>query len=397
MTSTIDQVDQTEAKNSTHKAEVVEVNFRKHENADSLSVTEVFGGYTYVGRNEDWAGVRKGIFILPDSLVDILRPEFAFLADSANSEGYARIKARRLRGVVSYGLMIPAPDDARVGEDWSDRLGILHYNPPEKHEQDRSNKLGLGAEDSSGPDVVAYKYDIEAFLRHHHGFVAGEPVYCHEKADGTSFRAVFWGDRMHCGSRTNWKKRFPTFDHVTVDGLVARGVPPEKAQEIAERVRSKPAQKNVYWDALERNPVVEQFCREHPGVVVYGEVAGNTNCIKYGFPEGNRLLVFDLLRDGRWVDAEEARAWTDDYDSFPWVPCLKEDGAATEDGRLLQAIPYSLDLVKRLAEGPTTIKEAKAGVIREGCVVRPKSERTEGRGWRLCLKCINPTFLEKYR
>jgi hypothetical protein len=62
---------------------------------------------------------------------------------------------------------------------------------------------------------------------------------------------------------------------------------------------------------------------------------------------------------------------------------------------IIQPFPYSFDLVKKLAEGQTTVAGAKAQVIREGVVVRPMQERWERRCGRVLLKCVNPEFLSK--
>src|SRR5437773_1584681 len=67
---------------STHRAEVVPVVLEKHPNADALSIVKIYdGGYQCIVRTEDWVGKDKGVYIQPDSLVPLIQPEFAFLAD----------------------------------------------------------------------------------------------------------------------------------------------------------------------------------------------------------------------------------------------------------------------------------------------------------------------------
>jgi tRNA-binding EMAP/Myf-like protein len=56
--------------------------------------------------------------------VDSTRLEFAFLA------GHERIKVKKLRGIVSQGLLVKAPSHAKEGDDVMADLGVRHYVPP---------------------------------------------------------------------------------------------------------------------------------------------------------------------------------------------------------------------------------------------------------------------------
>lgn len=366
--------------NSGHRVEVVPVELRKHPNADSLSVVPIYG-YTYVARTADWTGVTRGAWIPPDNTVDVRRPEFAFLAETAK-DGRARIKARKLRGIVSYGLMVPVPDDTPLGEDWREKLGVEHYNPPEPGSAGSPrDKFFVGGEVAPAPVVYSPKYDVDSLLRYHHLFEEGEPTIVSEKIDGANARYVFHDGKMHCGSRTEWKKEYPSYEHVTVEGLVAKGVDPERAETIVANLKAKPRKKNLWWELLEKTPALEAFCRTHPDMVVYGEIFGNTNAIKYGLPEGNRFAAFDILHDSCWLDFQEALDLAVPA-GLPWVPILAH-------------IPYNLEAIKALAEGPTTVPEAKPGTIREGVVVRPLKERQDPHLGRVCLKCVSVAYLEK--
>ena len=114
---------------STHKCEVVPVVLEKHPNADTLSVVQVFG-YPVVVRTADWEGKTKGVYLPPDSVVDVTRPEFAFLASGTKTQH--RVKAIKLRGVYSFGLLMPVADDAEIGDDWAELYGVEHYEPAMK-------------------------------------------------------------------------------------------------------------------------------------------------------------------------------------------------------------------------------------------------------------------------
>jgi RNA ligase (TIGR02306 family) len=374
---------------STHKVEVVPVALEPHPNADSLSVVRVFG-YTCLVRTEDWRGITTAAYLPPDSVVDTTRPEFRFLADQAKVDGSARIKAKKLRGVVSFGLLVPAPDGAALGDDVADLLGVTHYEPPLEHEKRGGGSLYTGGEIAPAPALFTVKYDVDAFRRYHHLFVAGEPVLVTEKLDGASARYVWHDGKMHVGSRNEWKKEFPDYAHVTVSSLMCqatangRPIDRDRAEEIIAKLHSQQARRNLWWDLLGKTPALEKFCRDHPDTIVHGEVYGSVNCIKYGLPDGNRFAAFDLMRDGQWIEALVARDLLAAAD-VPQVPTL-------DCGR-----GYDFDTVCALAEGPTAAPDAKQGTIREGCVVKPLTERRDEHIGRVCFKAVSAAFLERYR
>ena len=60
-------------------------------------------------------------------------------------------------------------------------------------------------------------------------------------------------------------------------------------------------------------------------------------------------------------------------------------------------MPYDFDTICELAEGPTLVKHAKEGTIREGVVVSPIEERSDPHLGRCKLKVVSGAYLEKYR
>lgn len=373
--------------NSSRRAEVVEVHLTPHPNADTLSVVPVYA-YTYVAKTAEWQGVRRAAWVPPDTVVDTRRPEFASLAPQADARGMFRVRAKKLRGVVSYGLLVPVPDDTPVGADRWVALGLEHYQPAERGPGGKK-ALFSPEENVQGPPLFFDPpvYDLEHLLRYPELFRPGEPVAVHEKLDGRNCRYVWSGGRMHCGSRHAWKAEYPAFRHVTAESLRARGVPEEQVQEILARL-ARPQERTIEHEVLARHEAVTAFCRSHPGLVVYGEIHGRTNLIKYGFPDVNRFAAFDLFdsSSGAWLDWEDARVLAAEH-GLPWAPRL-HDGPT---------VPFDLDWLLGRLEGDTLAEGAAAGVMREGLVVRPARERRDPRLGRVALKAVSPAFLEKYR
>ncbi len=326
---------------STHKVEIVPVSLEPHPNADSLSIVRVYG-YQVVVRTCDWKGVTVGAYLPPDSLVDTARPEFAFLKTEGRCK--ERIKAKKLRSVVSFGLLVPAPSGYAVGDDVASVLGVEHYEPP-------VNSLSSGGEAVSVPGPLSHlsKYDIDSLRRYASVFNAGERVLLTEKIHGANARFCYIGNTFYCGSRTEWKK--------------------DDA-------------KNMWWKALDNTPQLNVFCRDHQNYVVYGEVYGDVQSFRYGCKKGEvRFAAFDVydLEQGCFVNAIETRDLLADY-SVPQVP-------------LLSVCDYDFGAVCAFAEGRSTMDGADH--IREGCVVKPLIERWDQSVGRVILKVVGAGYLEK--
>lgn len=367
---------------STHLAEVVAVVPRRHENADSLSVVDI-DGYSCVIRTEDWVGRSKAVYIPPDSLVEAKRPEFAFLAKDVRADGYVRVKARKLRGVLSFGLLVPAPDDAVLGEDWADRLGVVHYDP-EIHSENKNERGGITAsgEVASAPNVYHVKYDLEAGRKYAKTmFKSGEPVMVFEKVDGESSRFVFTDGQMHVGSRTTWKKEYPTYSHLNVDELAERMGSVARAEEVLRKLASQPPEQNKWWATFRKYPQLQAFCEAHPNFVVHGELYGGKGGMKYGHQNGElSLALFDIMHNGQFMDSDECEALAKGY-NLPWAPLVAGP------------IPFDFDQICSLAEGKTTFPGVSHPM--EGVVVRPVKERRHDRYGRCVLKWVGAGYLER--
>lgn len=304
-----------------------------HPNADSLSVVRVFDGYTVCVRTADWEGVELGAYVPPDSVCPTDRPAFAFLGDRP------RIKVKKLRGIVSMGLLVPAPEGSAMGDDVAEVLGVTHYDPPEP--------LSTGGDLASPPKGFHPVYDLEGLRRYASVFTPGEPVFVTEKIHGANARFTYSPESgFHCGSRTQWK-----------------------AEEDS----------NLWWRALRETPALSDFLTSSPGVTVYGEVFGQVQDLKYGAGKGEiRFAAFDILTGAVWLDAEDARELAP---NLPWVPTVA------------RALPFDLERVLALAEGPSLVLGADH--LREGCVVKPMTERTDPTVGRVCLKVVGNGYLER--
>jgi RNA ligase (TIGR02306 family) len=406
----------------THKVEVVPVRLEPHPNADRLSVVRVYN-FTVCVNTADWQGVEKAAYVQPDSVMPDT-PEYRFLKDTAAlrkereeleaklaaehesdlcrldydekskaleakidaNTKHLRITVRKLRGVISMGMLIPVPpcehcaygavpvdrrhemDDlegtkvlctnqAQIGDDIADALGITHYDPPPVEERYAGDDVA-----SAPPMVYAPKYDVESVYKYAGCFEAGEPVYVSEKLDGQNARFVTtWGEpyvedtpggqrkqvtpvNFHAGSRTEWKK---------------------------EEGGSN------WWKVLRSNLWLENWVLDNPDLVVYGEVFGWVQSLRYGAKPGELFFrAFDIMEGTKFWDAEK-------FVSLPREHRVPDLGV----------MPFDFEKLQALADGPSLIKGANH--MREGIVIKPLRERQHPQLGRVMVKMVSNAYLEK--
>jgi RNA ligase (TIGR02306 family) len=318
---------------STHKVEVVPVVLEPHPNADTLSIVRVWG-YACCVRTEDWKDRAIGAYIPPDSVVPAT-PEFAFL------DGHSRIKARKFRGVMSQGLLHPAPEGAQIGDDVAEALGVTHYEPPEVYE------LRTGGETESPPFHTS-KYDIDSGYRYGHLMEDGEEVVATEKIHGANATFCYHNGRMWSKSHREWKK-------------------PESGA--------------IWWKVQEQDPFIREWCEEHPDLCLCGEVFGQVQDLKYGSKPGQLFFrAFDVMRlDGTFLD----------YDEFAAIV------PAGFRCPLVYRGPYSIEKMREVCDGKSLVPGADN--LREGVVVGPVKERWDARLGRVKVKFVSPAYLERSR
>lgn len=331
---------------STYIAPVIELSPEKHPDADSLSIQKV-GGWTVCIKTSDWMNEdgslkhKKAAYIEPDTLVT-KREEFKWLWDSGvanlTAEQY-RVKAKKLRGVSSFGFLIPVSDDKEVGQNLWEELELDRWQPPEPSDNGQSVKP---------PRRDFSKYDLENIKNYTDLFEEGEYVYAFEKIHGQNMRVTFQEDQIFVGSRSMWKANVPGSD---------------------------------FWNSFKAHPTLEYFIRDNPHYCVFGESYGNVPGFAYDCKQGERKFAcFDILdtNTNKWLSPKEL---------------IDVCGAARiPTAPLLYEGPFNMDKVFELAEGKSTLNTKH---VREGVVVSPAVDRTTTRGQRVKLKCVGLGYFER--
>lgn len=327
---------------STHAVRVIEIaEVRPHQNAERLEIVPI-GGWQAVTRKGQFKPGDRAIYVEPDYVVPTTAPEFAFLAREGKADH--RLKAVKLRGVISFGLLIEVPDrlaGKAVGDDVMADLGVSRYVPPARPFRGGSDDHELPFDDR--PQVIDSKFDIESLSNYGDLFMPGEPVHVTEKIDGGNARFVHVGGTLYMGSRSRWLR--PDKDH--------------------------------FWSrACAASPGVADWCRANEGKVLYGEVYGPVQSLKYGLSEPRFIAFAARAQNGNWCNWSALRSSLMEC-GVPAVPDLYEG-------------PFDIEAIKALAEQDSRV--GPPGHMMEGVVIVPMTERQDERVGRVALKHISQRF-----
>jgi RNA ligase (TIGR02306 family) len=331
---------------STFTCPVVRVTgITKHPNADTLSITTVEGCPTIFG-TEMFKEGDLAIYVPVDAVVPETVPGTEFLGK------HRRIKAKKLRGIFSMGLLLPIkglfpitveysgnqyiPED---GANVAEVLGITKYEEPEP--------IFMQTGNCSAPKTISSPpvYDVESFRKYHHLFEPGEEVYISEKIHGTNARFVYWDGQLYCGSHKTWKTQDDN---------------------------------NLWWKVAKAYNLEERLKRD-PGMILYGEIYGNVQDLKYG-AKLNELFfrAFDVYHTGvgQWLSYLPFICFCDELE-IPRVPTLYKG-------------PYlGFDDLAIFAAGNSTL----ADHIKEGFVIKPTMERWNNEIGRTIAKLVSDAYL----
>jgi RNA ligase (TIGR02306 family) len=327
---------------STHEVKIIEIKeVRPHDNADRLCIVPV-GGWSCVVGKEQFVPGSKAIYIEPDYVVPLDRPEFAFLKKPDSDKTEHRLKAIRLRGVVSFGLLIPVPEGLAgraVNDNVMEDLGIRRYEPPVKE---------AGADELPGdqwPKVYASKFDVESLNANDGILQDGELVIATEKIHGANARYLFSDGVFYMGSRTRWLK--PDVGH-------------------------------IWKRAADGCPQIAEFCRANPDTVLYGEVFGSVQELKYGLDKGKvAFAAFAASSGGDWIDIPELHGALEPF-GVPYAPIVYEG-------------PFDRAKIAEEAEADSIVANIK-GHMMEGVVIVPVTERRDDHIGRVALKLISNRY-----
>jgi RNA ligase (TIGR02306 family) len=355
---------------STHEVRVIRIGeIEKHPNADKLGLVRI-GGYTCAVALGQFKPGDLAAYIEPDYVVPDA-PEYAFLGS------HRRIKSKKLRGTWSQGLLMPAPAGANEGDNVMGAMRITRYEPPQPGES-RPGRNGAKTGNSQAEKPHASLagvavYDLENLRKHANEIAEGDFVVITEKIHGCNARYAYRNGRMWVGSRTQWRK---SGQQSWWDKLKTRVT---RWWRKSKRPNTDLNAGNVWWRVLDTHPWIVEWCKANQDCVLFGEVFGDVQDLKYGAENGQLFFrAFDVMRDSKFVDA---------------VTFNSELGlTAAQRAPVLYTGPYARKLAEDLALKDSVLPGAKH--LSEGVVVKPLQERRGGCG-RVALKLVSDRYLSR--
>lgn len=335
-----------EAKVIPFKKEFLKV----HDNADKLAIFCVPDTNFVVCINKtDWLTPEgeplydRCVYIEPDTIVDTDRPEFLWLkgiTGKLNESNKYRVKAKKLRGVNSFGFLIKLQDDANyeIGTDLWDVLGLEHWNPPEPS-GDNGQSVRAPARDFS-------QYDVENLKKYSRVF-EGKEIVATLKIHGQNMRVCFQDEQVYVGSRSFWK--------ADVEG-------------------------SDFWRSYRSVPTLEKFIKENNHLCVYGESYGNNANFREDCEPGERKFrafdIFDMSRNV-WVEHQHFIDMCERY-GIPFCPILYKG-------------EFLLDHLLTLVENDSPLRK---GQPMEGAVVSTLTEQWDVKLGRCKAKIVSCRYFE---
>lgn len=313
-------------------------NIREHPNADALLLCDILGWQLVIGKDNGYYNGQHIVYVPPDTIV----PEY--LSDQLHVTQYLskqRVRAVKLRGEPSYGLTIPIPEgkEWKIDENVADYFGLKKYYPPVRQQ----------AGDAMPEHPLFYRYtEIENLRNYPYVLEDDEDVSITEKIHGMNVRIGM------------------------IEGEVLAG---------SHKLQRKNIENSLFWFPTELPGVKSllfDLSKHYKQVILYGELFGNKiQPFDYGSPNEPRFQAFDLILDGKYVDF------------YNFNNIMKQHGVDTVP--VLYHGPYSLDVVKKFAQGRTTVGGTN---VLEGVVIKPLVERHDAKTGRVIFKYLSDEYLQ---
>ena len=320
---------------SIFKVEVVEISsVDSHPNADRLDILSINGmAYQVISAKGNFETGDLAFYFPIDSVIpDKYVEEFGI-----GSYYSKRLRAAKLRGVFSEGLLIPVSEDftGNIGDDYTEHFGITKYEYPipKTMNGDMENHVGH------------YKFPAPQHLKRYLDmFAEGEEVVITEKIHGTNFTVLVDAvSTVRIGSHNYFWK-----DNETNKNL-------------------------VYIRAYHENEALQKLPAD---TQVFGEIYGVQD-IKYGLKNGQiGIALFAVRRNGKFLDYQDFAAFCQEF-NLPTAP-------------LLYFGTYSQEIVSKFNNKDSALS---SDCMMEGVVIQPAIERTHPLFTRVALKLISDRYL----
>lgn len=362
---------------STFECPVVKVRIEPHPNADAIEIARI-GDYQSIVKKGQFQDGDLAVYIPEQAVVpeNMLREmglwdEFKGKGGLAGSLGN-RVKAIKLRGIVSQGLIYPLQNDGTgvvniEGMDCAEALGIKKYEPAiPSHMTGRI----IGADFDA-----THKYDFDNLKKTPDLFEDGEEVAITEKIHGTLLQVG-----VVPASQVN-EKYYSGRAVISSKGMGAKGFVLDHEDET--NLYAQAAHKHGLLD-FAVNTLIKLADEHDKPVFIIGEVFGKT---------ASGAGVQDLTYTGEPLDFRAFDICIGNRGNEKYLPFGDFVDMCDEAGiprvPLLYVGPYSKDVVLEHTDGETTLGTH----IREGVVVKSYDEAHHPSYGRKIAKSVSDAYL----
>jgi RNA ligase (TIGR02306 family) len=302
------------------KTEVVKIDsIENHPNADRMELAMI-GGYQVCVQYGAFVAGDLAIYIPVDSILNEELESLIFGPDSKVKLKNHRVRAIKLRGAVSQGMLIstelaskyPGMSNLRcvvgTGLDVTKALDITKYEPPCKAVGKLMQQANR-AKRHNHPDFKRYT-SINQFRKYWDAFKNIETVYVTEKLHGTNFRCgwvpfkprTFWQKVKNIfGLNKSWEFVYGSHNVQLMDG---------KGKEAFGS--------NVYKRIVVGHSLESKIGM---GEIWYGEIIGPNIQKNYEYGLKNADVYFmDIMKDGEYMDFDKVITITEALNEkvVPW-------------------------------------------------------------------------------
>ena len=341
--------------------------------ADKIEKCRIDGWEVVISKADNFKVGDSVVYIEIDSKMPEL-PQYEFLA----SRKYI-VKTIKLRGQVSQGLVLPLavlPEGVyNVGDDVTDILGIVKYDP----EAEKEEAIVKQNRKNTKNPIIRYLLRFKWFRK----------IYLKPKI---SEQFPSWIKKSDEERIQNMPDLFKKLRDEKITLMVTEKVDGTSATYYLKKVGRKyefgvcsrrrrlvTEDDSYYWNVARKFRIKDALGEIIGGcdwVVLQGEITGDKiQGNKYPAKGGERFWVFNLIFPEEKYDTVEIQEIIGEHGMYT-VPIVEHDYTIPENGEIADIVEY--------VQGESQIYPRE----REGCVFRNKK-------YNVSFKCISPTFLIK--
>lgn len=291
--------------------------------------------------------------------------------NSSYEEGSGRVKAARIRGIPSYGIIMPIKPELGDDPNWKEGDNVIDFFNIVKWEPPPECLDG----DAESPSSKFFEYtSIEHYGNYASAFEENEEVVITEKIHGQNLRMGMILENDDNGNAT-W-------------ALCAGSHSVRRKEFDANGKKSK------FWLAFNQNTIdLLNHIKDMPfdedkfSILLYGELFGSgIQDLSYGLTNGAiDCQFFDISINNRYLDYNVKSELFKQF-GIKQVPILYHG-------------PFQRDKIEEWTSGPTTLSDKITTKFkgREGVVITPAKEEFYNRiiNGRKILKSISSDYLDR--